>query len=457
MNPTDFRDVREQISGTVEVPDLDVIYRFGDRRRTVRRGGVAAAAVAILVVLALVGVNLLIGGQRGPVPSGPPPTLPPPVHSALKGAAVDLGRKTTLMQVVTVNSWQSYALLKIDNNRWAVARTLDGGRGWQAWFLPKPIGEPDHLTVHSGQTLFATTRGNQAFVDYFSRDGGQTWAPVPAQGAPVKTIPQGWDLVRYGTPSSAPIGKDEALTAFDPVTGVSHRLISQPDLNNSSVASPAVVTAKDGSLWANPACTSAGQLVFPIISRDQGASWSGAKIATPKPDASLDTRTPQKSPLPASDHVGAPQACVVGFDSVDGQIGYATVDVQSNGRTTTASRIYVTRDGGRSWTFVPQDRPRHLSTVVISPDGSLLAVDRGTYKFESFTDSVGSLVISSDGGRSFAPVSAVGNVRSLAHATPGQLVVGEYQDDPNFYQRMVSVDGRRWVQTQGVPNASWPG
>lgn len=449
MNPTDFRDVREQLTATAQVPDLDIVYRLGNRRRSYVHSAAAFGVVIVLVAAALIGVNLLVA-RHDRVPLGPRPTLPAPVHGSLRGAAVDLDRPPPMWQLATVNSYQAYALLANKARQVPViARTFDAGSSWQAWRLPAPMVELLSLWPVSGQTLYALAgAGGHKTASYLSRDGGESWTPMPAAGPPVDGVPPGWDLMLYGTPSGSGGLDRPAMYAVDPATNMPHRLAQQPPpAVGDNVSRLDALSAADGSLWMHGGCAS--DLTFPAVSRDRGVSWHSARQPMLRFDAALDQGMGRSGP-PGTD-AAVDSSCVVAFDSPDGKTGYATVDVSKQNQFTTSSRLFTTRDGGKSWTFVPQEQPRLLGAVLVAPGGALLAVDRTNSKTP-----IGKLVISHDGGRTFQPVAGIGLARNLRRSTSGQLLVDSvFGASGNAYWPMLSLDGTKWTRTATPPNAQW--
>ncbi|WP_163508791.1 hypothetical protein [Fodinicola acaciae] len=451
MNPTDFRDVRDQITAAAEVPDLDIVYRMGKRRRSAVRTATALAVVIVLVATALIGVNLLVGRQDR-LPLGPRPTLPAPVHGSLRGSVFDLEQPPPLWKVATVNAYQSYALM-MNNARQmpVIARTFDAGNSWRAWRLPSVMTEVTAMSPISGQLLYVAARtADNRFAGYLSRDGGESWAPMPAEGSRIAVVPAGWTLIRYGSPTGG-VSKDDAYFGIDP-TGVRHRLLRQPPQPTKEPGrSTGVVVATDGSWWVHGGCA---DLTFPAVSRDRGASWHSLRRPVPVPDVYIDMNEQDRASPDANLDVTR-TACVDGFDSLDGQTGYATAEVDTRTHETTASRLYVTRDGGKSWTYVAQSHPRLLGPVLVAPDGALFALDR-TDSRAQVGSPVGRLVVSRDGGHTFQTVDGIDRARDLRRSPTGQLLVNSiFGDSANAYWPMFSRDGLSWSRAAMPPNARW--
>ncbi|WP_163511196.1 hypothetical protein [Fodinicola acaciae] len=298
VSPADFTDVRERAGELAGMPDLVAIRRRGRSRRRLRRTGalMAPAAAAIVVGAVLAGTIVVTHPGDGATerelpaatapwtaPAGNPPSLPAPIHGSLRGAPVDPGQRMQLLQTSTPDAWRSYSLAKLRNAHFALIRTLDGGRSWQGWTLPAavpmavtvnasessipPPSEPAGPVAGPGQTVVV---GEPRTGEFVSRDGGQSWAPMPKPGAPVAAVPPGWAVIAHAEdPNST------QLRAIDPTTGTPHPLRNQ--IGGSLVTQGPdeyLHPSTDGTYWAittrNPNRTEL------VISRDGAKSWTVA-------------------------------------------------------------------------------------------------------------------------------------------------------------------------------------
>lgn len=427
LTEPDYVGLREDVSQLAELPDLAAIHRRGRNRRRMRRAAPVVAVVAVVAVL--LGVTQLAAPlSRGGVeqlPAGPALDMPAAVTGPLAGTSVSVSQRLELRSIETVDQLRSFALVTTGDRRDALARTLDGGRSWQAWLLPaRPRTAVERPIWLGGQTV--TING------LISRDGGQTWAGVPAGvGAEVEALPDGWVVRAEG-------GK---VVAVDPTTGQVHPLASQPPLGLGGY-SPVVRQASDGSLWtlvAEPDTHLPGMggtpraIGQPAVSRDAGRTWRVDSVGSPGSDV-----------------------MVAGIDSADGRTGYA-VGARAAGDHL-VSVVYVTTDGGQSWRLTGGGSitaPKYRSIFdqpAVLPNGDLLVT-----AFPQPTPGGPTTVRRSvDGGRTLVPVSVHGDVVTVRRSATGVLVGTVTEGPPTGSMspvgRLLSVDGVHWTRGPEPPD-----
>lgn len=433
LNKNDFTLLRDEVRDAVLLPDLVAVRRRGQRMRGRRMAGRGLASVAVIAVIALVGTVLLSPRQdRATIaswrpPTGSPPALPAAVHGPQQGAAMPV-TGLQLLGVASVDWWRTFALVRGPSGAVGIARTLDGGRSWQAWALPPAIKVtgydfaklPD-VRPAGGQVIYLS----MGLVSLISRDGGQSWADRQINDqAPIDEAPAGWPV--RGSGQSSNVG------AIDPAAGVLRPLRHQPGEGTPWPRNPTtdrpsadVVEAADGSLW-----TQASQIEqstdaatgpsYIAVSHDRGVTWKVSRV----------------------------DGAVHRLDSWDGRSGYA-LSYQQHGATVTAS-LLATNDGGDSWHQVggPIGRPQDAAGAValaVAPDGSLILTGAAGQ---------GSVQRSTDGGKTFVPLTGLSHP-AFSHPTAELLLAISY--DPQHSQsprfELLSSDGLHWTRGPEPPRA----
>ncbi|HEX5494017.1 MAG TPA: hypothetical protein VFX70_05515 [Mycobacteriales bacterium] len=192
----------------------------------VRRG--RAAVLTVLAGAVLVGV--LLARPDPPVPPAPRPA-----------PTVAPGPDFTANGIRFTDAEHGYVLVEpcrlptTCRGTWTLLRTADSGRHWHR------VGSP--LDTRAAQYVQVYARGRRdvgLVIDgarFVSADAGATWRPMPPvrMAGPVRTVPAGDDIGYYCPVAVTPPGCADRLSAFDPVTGVTHPLVTQPPL----IANPA--------------------------------------------------------------------------------------------------------------------------------------------------------------------------------------------------------------------------
>jgi hypothetical protein len=172
--------IRAGLSADRAVPDLYDAVRAGARRRRARRtaGGLAAAVLAVIAVLA--GVTISTGGNQKPAPVETPTPRPTPTKSVPNFPAASEN------VVSTASSGDRVFVLTESRTLWTYA---DG-----EWTAEKDLPIPDQAEINfspNGRNGVIEPRDwtDQAFGEFASADfavttdGGRTWssgtAPVP--------------------------------------------------------------------------------------------------------------------------------------------------------------------------------------------------------------------------------------------------------------------------------------
>jgi photosystem II stability/assembly factor-like uncharacterized protein len=440
MKSLDFQDLREEIVSTVSVPDLDDIYRRGRRRELATHPSWVIGAAVIVVVAALVGGNLLGSRLSQPAVNGRPP-LGVAVHFPLKGSEIPVDGPFTVLTSVTSDQWTTYTIVKTTNGTLAVARTFDSGAHWFAWTLPAEITKARVVNFDSaGPGQFVSVIVNKSGKDvlFISMDGGESWVSQPALGSAVDAFPAGWALdVQY-----------RQVVAVDPANGVPHPLKNKWASEYPYLGEARIVPAKDGSLWRTTYRPDTwDQPVKFEVSRDRGRTWLS-----------------KRPPLPPGK-----QQMVADIDSLDGRTGYATVSYtdhtpsSGNRPPNSYSILFVTHDGGKTWTRVGPDLS-YSSALTVMPDGRLFALRRAAGSSSIFDSS--EVQVSSDGGKSFhqlpgaQPFVRQASFRGVMRTPTGGYVILASQridaepGNAQSYQWYMTTDGDIWTQTPTPPSST---
>ncbi|WP_163507649.1 hypothetical protein [Fodinicola acaciae] len=439
MKASDYQELREEIVRTVELPDLDEIHRRGRRRQIATNPTWAIGAVAI--VMAAVFVAVSVTSRPAPPPGiADRPDLGTPVHLALQGERIPADGPFGVLNSITIDKWTTYALARSSAGI-ALVRTFDGGTTWQAWTLPKELAAQKLVGFDSagpGQAVsLIVNRGGVSYkggkdILYVSLDGGQSWSKEPALGAPVDAFPAGWPLdVRQ-----------RQVVAIDPSNGVPHPLVKKWSADYPYLGESRVMQAKDGSLWRATGFAYVEKLDLRVeVSRDRGRTWSAAKVPS----------------APA----GYEQAYAT-VASYDGRTAYALVnemELHQKGFPASVGALYVSHDGGATWSLVSRGAVTAGSGLAVLPNGTLLAS-----KVESGAgpDAGQWLMASRDGGRSFQEASGVGGgpgtiwVRFMRSATGGYVVLTltGRGGEPTVNRWYVTTDGMTWTPAPEPPRSS---
>lgn len=442
MNELDFTDMREELAD-VRQPDFAGIRAAGHRRRNLRRGGLALSGLAVAVVAVLLGTYFLAGTRQQH-----PLDLPDPVSGLLKGAEFPTGKPGTLRMIEYVNRWQAYALVK-DRTGNILARTHDGGATWQAWRLPAGITDPNVMRFQGGQTIVIYDLPRPPLsIPYLSRDGGRSWTKGNDFGGPIDHVPAGWTVGSMARPGAG-LTEGDRLVAYDPKTGAPRPLSTRPGIVRGDHGWPAVVEARNGSLWAPPLDDDwSGP---PMVSQDRGQSWYAGTVAPVGADYVVTEFRSWDSYDGTTAYANVefrPKANIKASDDPYGwpKGGPGTVPLtQRDART----MVYVTHNGGRSWQPVGTASDR--SPIVVGSDGTVLTIDPASENQPSI-HATGTLVASRDGGRTFVPLPGIGQVNSLTRTPGGQISTLEVVGAPPQPRQLLSEDGDNWTQ---APNPPW--
>lgn len=442
MNASDYRELREEILRTVPLPDLDEIHRRGRRRQVATNPTWAIGAIVVVMAAVIVGVSVT-SRPAPPVGIADRPDLGTPIHQALSGERIPTDGPFEVLNTVTIDKWTTYAVARSSASV-ALVRTFDGGTTWQAWTLPAEIasaklvgfdsagpGQAVGLVVNRGG---ASHEGGQDIL-YVSLDGGQTWAKEPRLGSSVDAFPQGWPLdVRQ-----------KQVVAIDPANGVPHPLRKKWEVGVPYLGEPRVVEATDGSLW-RIVWTSEAPDSRVEVSRDRGRTWTSMKLP-------VATREGYSSGYRS-------------VDSYDGKTAYVMAgemeqQPKGSGFPKTTSSLYVSHDGGATWSLVNKTSSDSWSSLVVLPNGVLLT----SRLDDDFTSRSRPLLASHDGGRTFQVVSAVGTGKGLMasrimrSASGGYVVLtqrsaGDEMSQATINRWFVTTDGMTWTPAPEPPKSS---
>jgi RNA polymerase sigma-70 factor (ECF subfamily) len=414
-------EMRSDVAAAVGTVDVPAIQSAGRRRQTRQRmtaGGAAAliaAAASVLVLLSL-------------APAKIAPVAPVvPVRGPLISQPVSLTAGLTVQSEMPVDVDSSYAVVDLGQQRYALARTHDAGRTWQAWSLPDPLqgGRWKKRQIPA----WAGLRTNPALPDtpvvlnpqavligtFITRDGGETWAqsvpggtpapedvsdpPAIAVGSAVPEIPSGWRIGnRCGKVSCV-------LDGIDPATGIHHPLAHQPAPGRLD----GVTRDTDSWMW-----TFDGQTGKTALSWDNGRSWR------PGPQARGET-----------------------FAAMSGRFAYIVTSV-----TPDPSTFQFSDDEGHTWHTQPQSNVVVRSNVFWSADdGTLYAYGRlagdpdQTHIFP---------FVSWDHGRTFERTNGPAGVQARFRTVTGAYAVttvpgGIFAAPPKPGWTLISANGRSFT------------
>lgn len=420
MKSDELASLRADVVAAGRFPDLDELGRRAHGRTRLRRVG-GVAAVAVLAVLAVVAVPLLTGpyGPKNTTPAAPDP-LAGSVRGPLVGEPVTLTKAMKAQSYEVVDGRQVYALVQ-DGKRFALARTVDGGKVWRAWQVPAGAVQPDS----AGYVLtpfVALSRTVLLLGDYVSRDAGQTWSRATGQrfAGTLTNFQVSRPLTAtLGAPASK-VGKGQVahtlcdaqnvtchVYAVDLPSAVWHKLARQPPLT-------AAAQARDGVLWAvNRSEFGKGRCTV-SHSRDGGGTWSTHEI-------------------PAAD------GCVLAPPTTASDGTTYGLLIKANGGGLSSGGALVSTDGGATWTKNPLGTD--LRRMAVSADGTLW----GTTNSEP-----AGIVFSRDGGETFRPIPDTGSPVGI-QSTPTGAYVSFIASAGFRNNQRLSEDGVHWTVIPAAP------
>lgn len=420
-------EVRSEVGAAVGAVDVRAVRQRG--RQLQRRRRAVAGGVATLVAAGFVAVFSLMPVRMAPVT---------PVHGPLVSHRVALPATLRLRSEVPVDLDRAYAVVDVGNRTYALARTYDGGRRWEAWSLPDPLQAgrwkkrvsvetfvplqdvlPDVPLVLTPETVLIGT--------YITRDSGETWseavpggnaAPTPedssappavALGDKVDEVPADWPLrVRCRTVNPAP--DPCRVDAVDPTSGIQHELAHQPPGGGRSD----VIVNTDGSFWRD-----AGSAV--AYSRDRGRSWQ--QLAVPAGTTKV---------------------------LADGRLLYLLTTASPNQPTI----VQQSTDFGHSWHRRSGVTARLNTMAWLATDGAVY-IDGWTTP-EGGNQGPQEFLTSKDGGLSFQPVAGLYGSSMFRTVTGAYVLLPAptlFEVDPGGGTVLISADGRTFTPVR-APSAS---
>ncbi|HEV2780142.1 MAG TPA: hypothetical protein VGX25_12185 [Actinophytocola sp.] len=361
--------LRDRLYESVSQPGFPEVARRSRQRISRRRRQLGAAAVVLLIGAAIPLLRI---------------TTEPPSGGGGGAASVagDAPSGEYVGDIDFVDDTTGYAIRHYCQQNGHCSATLLFTGGFEPWAVNQL---PASLRDRSGG-LGLQVLGPRRLVVYeraagaggkrwYSGDNGRSWQEVPT------TVEDSVDTIRPGTVlddvcDTADCGRTSVVVTL-PYSGRLARLTSQPPLDRMVL--DRVSAAVDGSWWVSGLVPDAGRWAL-AVSRDAGRSWS-------------DTELP--------DHEGEPFAEVrvsVGPDAVYA-VGVGRVGPEDEDGLIA---IFRSADGGRSWAQTWRaDGVRYPRTIggaaVAAADGSLTVYSAAGVPYAS-----------SDGGRSFTPITPAG-------------------------------------------------
>lgn len=307
------------------------------------------------VILISSWVILLVGcGAAGtPQPTASP--VPPPRTAPVPTITATLARIGGLSDLHMIDSMSGWAWTTNTENHYNLLHTSDGGRTWTD-VSPKELPfVPDGSFILDGQTAWLQLYDPSANTSGLARttDGGKTWSVLNN----ALTFPNLGFQVQFLTPTdgwaeSEDVGAGNAyIQLYQTQDGGVHWdqiMVIGPVADPTASAGtlhlcnicgdrlyydPERLIITHGDLATNP-----GGVVRLDLSTDLGQTWTSAQL-------SLPTRT------------YAPDLIVPGltifFNQNEGLLPVQMQDPNASGPGTAALALYLTHDGGRTWSSGP--------------------------------------------------------------------------------------------------------
>ena len=365
--------------------------------------GVAAA----VAVVSGAGALLTRGGAptaASPPPAAPGPILFPPLTPASPSTAVPGVVIGNVRMFTTTTGWAQRA---VDG---AILHTTQGADSWLMASPPLVGGHPiavAFLSASTARVLSTPAEGVAASsgVDttevvecWATADGGVSWSRMGTLQVPLQPEPDYGSLdfvdAENGWWSLMPGGSGETshLSLYRTADGGAHwSEVARAPGTAAGSGGPATATIPGGcdtngavfvsatTGWLTGTCGDLHDYFY--VSHDGGATWTA-------------------QPLPPSGSTGIPVTTPPRFSSPSD--GAMVMDIV--GSIFQSAFLYVTTDGGSSWTVHPTPANQEQSVDFVDPDdGWLLMLDQ-----EQVTNGIGESVLynTRDGGRSWALLAA---------------------------------------------------
>jgi photosystem II stability/assembly factor-like uncharacterized protein len=405
------------VARVAEIPNREPATRAGavgggsPARRFGSVFGLLAAGVAIVVV-AIVARPAAIAPGVGASPSPAARSLPAATSSAPQGAAVPAGfepRSATF--VSSSRGWVLGGVPCAAGRCPAIVRTDDGGATWVATGAP-----PTKLTERGGLVgdgisilRFADASHGWAFGPelWTTHDGGASWARTTVPGLP----------------------KEASVAALEVAAGTAHAVAydGQQDWRIATTA----VGSDEWKLTGVHFLVGAGPVPEAQLVLAGPAGWILTNDRTVNAGARLTAGTWESWKPPCLDVQGP---AVLAASSASEVAAVCDVGLMSN---PTGEHLFVSHDGGRSFTEIGPRLPTNGLSAVAAPDPSTIVVAAGS-----------ELVVSEDGGRTWASSGRTGNlgVRELGFTTKTQGFVIAGDESGTGAMFMSRDAGRTWVR-----------
>ncbi|WP_222853781.1 RNA polymerase sigma factor [Fodinicola acaciae] len=125
---TTINQVRSEVGAAVAAIDVREVRQRGARRQ--RRRRVVAGGAATLIAASFAAIFSLMPVKTAPVS---------PLHGSLVSHRVASAATSVVRSEVPVDPDHAYAVVDVGNRSYALARTSDRGRHWEAWSLPDAL------------------------------------------------------------------------------------------------------------------------------------------------------------------------------------------------------------------------------------------------------------------------------------------------------------------------------